>query len=72
MGARIGDLYASSGVSGVDPSSADKLEPVEGAASQAHFGLRNVRALAEAGFALPRPWREALAEYVPTVLASAA
>jgi 2-iminobutanoate/2-iminopropanoate deaminase len=49
MGARIGDLYASSGVSGVDPSSADKLEPVEGAAGQAHFGLRNVRALAEAG-----------------------
>ena len=49
MGARIGDLYASSGVSGVDPSSADKLEPVEGAAGQAHFGIRNVRTLAEAG-----------------------
>ena len=49
MGARIADLYASSGVSGVDPSSADKLEPVEGAAGQAHFGLRNIRALAEAG-----------------------
>jgi enamine deaminase RidA (YjgF/YER057c/UK114 family) len=49
MGARIGDLYASSGVSGVDPSSPDKLEPVEGAADQAHFGLQNVRALAEAG-----------------------
>jgi enamine deaminase RidA (YjgF/YER057c/UK114 family) len=49
MGSRIGDLYASSGVSGVDPSSADKLEPVEGAAGQAHFGIRNVRALAEAG-----------------------
>jgi 2-iminobutanoate/2-iminopropanoate deaminase len=49
MGARIGDLYASSGVSGVDPSSADKLEPVEGAAGQAHFGLLNVRTLAEVG-----------------------
>jgi 2-iminobutanoate/2-iminopropanoate deaminase len=49
MGARIGDLYASSGVSGVDPASADKLEPVEGAAGQAYFGIRNVRALAEAG-----------------------
>jgi 2-iminobutanoate/2-iminopropanoate deaminase len=49
MGARIGDLFASSGVSGVDPSSADKLEPVEGAAGQAHFGLRNVQSLAESG-----------------------
>jgi len=49
MGARIGDLFASSGVSGVDPASADKLEPVEGAAGQSHFGLRNVRALAESG-----------------------
>lgn len=49
MGARIGDLYASSGVSGVDPASDDKLEPVAGAAGQAHFGLRNVRSLAEAG-----------------------
>jgi 2-iminobutanoate/2-iminopropanoate deaminase len=49
MGARIGDLFASSGVSGVDPSSADKLEPVEGAAGQAHFGLRNVFSLASSG-----------------------
>jgi len=49
MGARIGDFYASSGISGVDPSSADKLEPVEGAAGQAHYGLANMRALAEAG-----------------------
>jgi 2-iminobutanoate/2-iminopropanoate deaminase len=49
MGARIGDLFASSGVSGVDPASADKLEPVEGAAGQAYFGIRNVRTLAEAG-----------------------
>jgi 2-iminobutanoate/2-iminopropanoate deaminase len=49
MGARIGDLYASSGVSGVDPSSDDKLEPVEGAAGQAYFGIRNVRTLAEVG-----------------------
>src|SRR5205823_2713382 len=49
MGARIGDLYASSGVSGVDPASADRLEPVEGAAGQAHFGLANVKSLAEQG-----------------------
>lgn len=49
MGARIGDLLASSGVSGVDPSSDDKLEPVEGAAGQAHFGLRNLCTLAEEG-----------------------
>ena len=49
MGARIGDLYASSGVSGVDPSGLDRLEPVEGAAGQAHFGLRNVITLAEQG-----------------------
>jgi 2-iminobutanoate/2-iminopropanoate deaminase len=49
MGARIGDLFASSGVSGVDPAGADQLEPVEGAASQSYFGLRNIRALAAAG-----------------------
>jgi 2-iminobutanoate/2-iminopropanoate deaminase len=49
MGARIGDLFASSGISGVDPTGADKLEPVEGAAGQAYFGLRNVRTLAEQG-----------------------
>jgi 2-iminobutanoate/2-iminopropanoate deaminase len=49
MGARIGDFYASSGISGVDPSSPDKLEPVEGAAGQARFGLANMRALAESG-----------------------
>jgi 2-iminobutanoate/2-iminopropanoate deaminase len=49
MGARIGDLLASSGVSGVDPASADTIEPVAGAAGQAYFGLRNVCALAQAG-----------------------
>jgi 2-iminobutanoate/2-iminopropanoate deaminase len=49
MGARIGDLYASSGVSGVDPAGGDKLEAVEGAAGQAHFGLLNVKTLAEQG-----------------------
>ena len=49
MGARIGDLYASSGISGVDPTGPDRLEPVEGVAGQAHFGLRNVIALAEQG-----------------------
>jgi len=49
MGARIGGLYASSGVSGVKPASSDRLEPVEGAAGQAHFGLATVKALAEQG-----------------------
>jgi 2-iminobutanoate/2-iminopropanoate deaminase len=49
MGARIGDLFASSGVSGVDPASPDTLEPVEGAAGQADFCLRNVGTLAEQG-----------------------
>ena len=49
LGARIGDLYASSGVSGIDPNGQDHLEAVEGAASQAHFGLENVRRLVEAG-----------------------
>ncbi len=49
MGARIGGLYASSGVSGVDPSSDDKLEPVAGAAGQSYFGLRNVLTLAQVG-----------------------
>jgi 2-iminobutanoate/2-iminopropanoate deaminase len=49
MGARIGDVYASSGVSGVNTAGDDKLEPVEGAAGQAHFGIRNVFSLAEQG-----------------------
>ncbi|HEV7666143.1 MAG TPA: RidA family protein [Chloroflexota bacterium] len=49
MGARIGDLYASSGVSGVNPQGEDKLEPVEGAAGQAYYGLRNIQSLAESG-----------------------
>jgi 2-iminobutanoate/2-iminopropanoate deaminase len=49
MGARIGDLYASSGISGVDPTGRDRLEPVEGAAGQAYFGLRNMCSLAEQG-----------------------
>jgi enamine deaminase RidA (YjgF/YER057c/UK114 family) len=49
MGARVGDLYASSGVSGVNPASDDKLEPVEGAAGQAHYGLQNVLTLATEG-----------------------
>jgi 2-iminobutanoate/2-iminopropanoate deaminase len=49
MGARVGDLYASSGVSGVDTAGPDKLEPVDGAAGQAHHGLRNVVSLAEEG-----------------------
>jgi 2-iminobutanoate/2-iminopropanoate deaminase len=49
MGARIGDLYASSGISGVDPSGPNRIEPVDGAAGQAHFGLRNMCSLAEEG-----------------------
>ncbi len=49
MGARIGNLYASSGVSGVDPRGTDVLEPVEGAPGQAYFGIRNVLTLAEEG-----------------------
>ena len=49
MGARIGDLYASSGVSGVDVNGPNKLEPVEGAASQAHHGLANIKTLVEVG-----------------------
>jgi enamine deaminase RidA (YjgF/YER057c/UK114 family) len=49
MGARIGDLYASSGISGVDPTGDNPIEPVEGAAGQAYFGLRNMCSLAEQG-----------------------
>lgn len=49
MGARIGDVFASSGVSGVDPNGASQLEPVDGAAGQSYFGLRNIKALAESG-----------------------
>lgn len=48
LGARIGDLFASSGISGIDPSGADHLEAVEGAAPQARFGLDNARRLVEA------------------------
>lgn len=48
MGARIGGLVCSSGVSGVDTAGADKLEPVEGAAGQARHGLRNVESLLRA------------------------
>jgi len=49
LGARIGDLFASSGISGIDPNSANHLEAVEGAASQTHFGLENVKRLVETG-----------------------
>jgi 2-iminobutanoate/2-iminopropanoate deaminase len=49
MAARLGNLLCSSGVSGVDTASADKLEPVEGVAGQSLHGLRNIRALVEAG-----------------------
>jgi enamine deaminase RidA (YjgF/YER057c/UK114 family) len=53
MGARIGDLYASSGISGVDPTGSNRIEPVEGAAAQAYFGLRNMCSLAEQGGLTP-------------------
>lgn len=49
LGARVGDLYASSGVSGIDPESADNLETAEGVDAQARFGLDNIRRLVEAG-----------------------
>ena len=49
MGARIGDLYCSSGISGVDPASDDKIEAVKGVVGQSYFGIRNVRSLAESG-----------------------
>ena len=49
MGARIGDLYCSSGVSGVDTEGPDKLEPVDGVEGQARHGIRNIRSLVEAG-----------------------
>jgi 2-iminobutanoate/2-iminopropanoate deaminase len=49
LGARIGDLFASSGVSGIDVTSGNTLEPVEGAAAQSQLGLANVEALVKAG-----------------------
>ena len=49
MGARIGDLYCSSGVSGVDPAGESQLEAVEGVEGQAMHGLRNVKTLVETG-----------------------
>ena len=48
MGARIGGLVCSSGVSGVDTAGDDKLEPVEGAEGQARHGVRNVESLLRA------------------------
>jgi 2-iminobutanoate/2-iminopropanoate deaminase len=49
MSARIGGLYASSGVSGVDPRSADNVEAVDGVVGQSHYGIRNIKTLVEAG-----------------------
>ncbi len=49
MGARIGDLYCSSGVPGVVPESSDHLQLVEGVVSQATHGLNNVKTLVQAG-----------------------
>ncbi len=49
MGARIGNLFASSGVSGVDPSGGDRLTAAEGVEAQSRFGLGNIEALVKAG-----------------------
>jgi 2-iminobutanoate/2-iminopropanoate deaminase len=49
LGARIGDLFASSGVSGIDVNGTNALEAVEGAAAQAELGLKNVEELVKAG-----------------------
>ena len=49
MSARIDGFYASSGVSGVDPKSADNVEAVSGVVGQSHFGIRNIKTLVEAG-----------------------
>lgn len=49
MGARIGDLFCSGGVSGVDTAGPDKLEPVKGIEGQARHGIRNIRSLVESG-----------------------
>ncbi|HEY3118898.1 MAG TPA: heme-binding protein [Chloroflexota bacterium] len=49
MGAKIGDLFASSGVSGVDPSSGDRLTSAEGVEAQSKFGLGNIEGLVKAG-----------------------
>ncbi len=49
LGARIGDLFASSGISGIDPNDQNHLKFAVGAASQAFFGLDNVRRLVEGG-----------------------
>jgi 2-iminobutanoate/2-iminopropanoate deaminase len=49
MGSRIGDLFCSGGVSGVDPDSDDHIEAVGPAPDQARFGLANIKTLAEVG-----------------------
>jgi 2-iminobutanoate/2-iminopropanoate deaminase len=49
MGARVGDLFCTSGIHGVDPTSADPLGVVDGVGPQAMWGLRHVKAMAEAG-----------------------
>ena len=49
MASRIGGLYASSGVSGVNPASADNVEAVEGVVGQSYYGIRNIKTLVEEG-----------------------
>ena len=45
MGAKIGDLFASSGVSGVDPAGGDRLQSAEGVEAQCQFGFGNIASL---------------------------
>jgi 2-iminobutanoate/2-iminopropanoate deaminase len=49
MGARLGDLFCTSGVHGVDPTSDDALGVVDGAGPQAMWGLSHIKSMAEAG-----------------------
>ena len=49
MGARIGDLFCTSGIHGVDPTSDDPLGVVEGAGPQTAWCLSHIKRMAEAG-----------------------
>ena len=49
MASRLGGLYCSSGVSGVDPASAENVEAVNGVIGQSFYGIRNIETLAQEG-----------------------
>ncbi len=49
MGARLGPLLCSSGVSGTDPNSADIIEAIGGVEGQSYFGIRHIKNLAGEG-----------------------